>query len=165
MTQREFEDSNGRITFLRTASTTHGELHEQRVEYVPGSRFPPLHFHPDQDEHFVVEQGTMLFVVDGQERVVGAGGAIAIPRRTPHQARNASHREPVVVRWATRPALRTGDFFLTAHRLGEHAGPLMSSLLAFEYRDVFRLSGVKGAAVPVLAGCARLMRRQLPSPW
>jgi mannose-6-phosphate isomerase-like protein (cupin superfamily) len=158
------EDAISRVWYLRTAEDSGGAVHEQRVEYRPGSPFPPDHLHPAQDEHFEVEQGQMVFVVDGAEHVVGEGGAIDIPRGTPHRARNASKDESAVVRWETRPALRTTDFFTTAARLGDDMGLLDAALLAHEYRDVFRLTGPKRYLVPVVARLAALRGRALPRP-
>jgi mannose-6-phosphate isomerase-like protein (cupin superfamily) len=156
------EDANTRVWYLRTAADSDGAVHEQRVEYRPGSPFPPDHLHPEQDEHFEVERGQMLFVLDGTGHVVGAGGTIDIPRGTPHRARNASDAEPAVVRWETRPALRTTDFFTTAARLGDDMSLLDAALLAHEYRDVFRLTGAKRHLVPVIARLAMLRGRSLP---
>jgi mannose-6-phosphate isomerase-like protein (cupin superfamily) len=156
------EDATGRVWYLRTAETSGGEVHEQRVEYRPGSPFPPTHLHPDQDEHFEVERGRMRFVVDGVEHLIAAGGAIDIPRGTPHRARNASASVPAVVRWETRPALRTTAFFTTAARLGDDRDLLASALLAHEFRDVFRLAGPARFLVPVLARIAVARGRSLP---
>jgi mannose-6-phosphate isomerase-like protein (cupin superfamily) len=157
------EDATSRVWYLRTARSSDGEVHEQRVEYFPGSPFPPAHLHPAQDEHFEVEVGAMLFVVDGDERRVEAGQTLNIPRGTVHRARNASSTEPAVVRWETRPALRTTDFFSTAARLGDDASPLDLALLAHEYRDVFRLVGPRAPLVPVVARVARWTGRSLPT--
>jgi mannose-6-phosphate isomerase-like protein (cupin superfamily) len=162
-TRPTHENAASRVWYLRTAESSRGEVHEQRVEYAPSSPFPPSHYHPAQDEHFEVEQGRMLFVVDGREQLVEAGGCIDIPRRTPHRARNASEDDVAVVRWETRPALRTTAFFSTAARLGE-AGLLDSALLAREFREVFQLAGPTRALVPPLAGVARLLGRSLPEP-
>jgi mannose-6-phosphate isomerase-like protein (cupin superfamily) len=155
-------DATSRVWYLRTGEDTDGEVHEQRVEYLPGSPFPPTHLHPAQDEHFEVERGRMLFIVDGTKRVVSAGETLEIPRSTPHQARNASRSESAVVRWETRPALRTTAFFSTAARLGDDMDLLDSALLADEYRDVFRLTGATRLLVPIVARLARLARRSLP---
>jgi mannose-6-phosphate isomerase-like protein (cupin superfamily) len=156
------ESATARVWYLRTGEDSDGALHEQRVEYLPGSPFPPTHFHPAQDEHFEVERGRMLFVVDGTDRVVNAGETIDIPRGTPHRARNASQTDSAVVRWETRPALRTTAFFSTAARLGDRMNLLDSALLAYEYRDVFRLTGPTRLLVPVVARVARLTHRSLP---
>lgn len=156
-----FETDDTRVWFLRTAATTDGAVHEQRVEYLPGSPFPPMHLHPAQDERFEVEYGEMLFVVAGKRQVLRAGERIEIPRGTPHQARNNSDDRSAYVRWETRPALRTGEFLTTAAALGD-AGPLAAAQLAREYRDVFRLAGPARLLVPVLGRAAGLTGRRLP---
>lgn len=146
---------------LTSADASGGELYEQRVEYRAGSPFPPAHVHPAQDEHFEVEAGAMVFVVNGEERVVPTGGSIDIPRGTPHKARNASETASATVRWETRPALRSQQFFATAAAIS--TSPLDGALLADEFADVFRLAGPMALAVPVLARIARLSGRRLPS--
>jgi mannose-6-phosphate isomerase-like protein (cupin superfamily) len=156
------EDAYARVWYLRTAADSAGEVHEQRVEYRPGSPFPPNHLHPDQDEHFEVEAGQMLFVIEGKEHVCGPGEVIDVPRGAAHRARNASDRQTATVRWETRPALRTGEFFSVAARLGEDRGLLDAALLAHEYRDVFQLCGPAGRLVPILSGLARIRGRSLP---
>ena len=157
------EDATSRVWYLQTAESSRGALHEQRVEYLPGSPFPPTHYHPAQDEYFEVESGRMLFVVAGEEHVVEAGGTLRIPRGTPHKARNASQDASAVVRWETRPALRTTMFFTIVARLGGELRPLDAALLAHEFRDVFRPTGVNGVLVPVVGRVARLLGRRLPT--
>ena len=159
-----FQNSVSRVWYLRSVDDVGEPIHEQRVEYFPGSPFPPTHYHPDQDEHFEVEQGEMLFVIDGTERVLGVGDTIEIPRGTRHKAKNASSTDSAVVRWETRPALRTTAFFTTAGRLGDDTGPLDSALLAREYRDVFVTTGFIGLLVPVVSRIARMLGRTLPPP-
>jgi mannose-6-phosphate isomerase-like protein (cupin superfamily) len=161
-TEATHEDAISRVWYLQTAESSSGAVHEQRVEYLPGSPFPPTHFHPAQDEYFEVESGRMLFVVDGEERVVDAGDTLHIPRGTPHRARNGSADEPAVVRWETRPALRTTSFFTTAARLGDEVRLLDAGLLAHEFRDVFRPTGVNRMLVPMVGSLARFLGRRLP---
>jgi hypothetical protein len=72
--------------------------------------------------------------------------------------------ETSVVRWETRPALRTTEFFTVAARLGDDLGLLDSALLAHEYRDVFAPTGVLGKLVPMVAKLAVLRGRRLPEP-
>lgn len=157
------EGATSRVWYLQTAASSHGEVHEQRVEYLPGSPFPPTHAHPDQDEHFEVEAGAMLFVVAGEEHRVVAGDALDIPRGMPHRARNASRSASAIVRWETRPALRTTEFFSTAARLDAQGSVLDAALLAHTYRDVFRLTGPTAVLVPIVARVARLRGRRLPA--
>jgi quercetin dioxygenase-like cupin family protein len=151
------------LTFVRTSRDTDGEVHEQRAEYAPGSPFPPFHSHPGQEETFTVESGAMVFEVEGRTSVVAAGEVLVIPVGAAHRARNASTDEPAVARWETRPALRTGEFFVAAHRLPPDAGPLLLADFAHEYRDVFRVSGPAAWAVPVFGRVARILGRRLRS--
>lgn len=162
MSDPSFSSRTTNTWVLTTAAESDGEVYEQRVEYVPGSPFPPAHYHPAQDEHFEVEVGAMVFVVDGEEKKVGTGDSIDIPRRMSHKARNASSDEPAVVRWETRPALRSEAFYAATAKLS--ASPLEGALLAHEYRDVFRVSGPVAFVVPVLARIGRLIGRELPRP-
>lgn len=136
-------------------------MHEQRVEYLPGSPFPPEHFHPAQDEYFEVESGAMLFVVDGTKTLVRAGETIEIPHGRPHKARNPSVDMSAVVRWETRPALRTTEFFATVGRM-DGAGVLPSALLAHSFRDVFRATGPTGWLTPIIGRFAPLVGSRLP---
>ncbi len=154
------ESPFGVTEFLRTAVETDGELHEQRVVYRPDSPFPQTHFHPGQDERFIVEEGVMLFVLDGKEVPVGVGSEIEIPRGTRHKARNAQETETTTVLWQTRPALRTAEFFCTANALGRDT--LGQTLLVSEYSDVFRLAGPTAWLVPPLATVARVLGKRLP---
>lgn len=146
-----FETANSKVWFLRTAGDTGGEVHEQRVEYSPDTRFPPTHYHPFQDELFEVESGEMLAVIDGEKRLLSAGETIDIERGTKHTMRNPSRTKPAVVRWETRPALRTGEFHLAAAELEKGSGLLDQAAFAHEFRDVFRLPGVQGLLLPLVA--------------
>lgn len=160
MTDPSFSSRTTRTWVLATAADSDGEVYEQRVEYLPGSPFPPTHYHPAQDEHFEVEEGAMVFVVDGEEKKVGPGESIDIPRGRSHRARNASSEESAVVRWETRPALRSEEFYAATAKLS--GSPFDGAVLANEYRDVFRLSGPVALAVPVMALVGRLLGRELP---
>ncbi len=151
--------ASSRVWFLRTGTDTAGEVHDQRVEYLPGSPFPPVHFHPSQDEHFEIESGELLFEIDGEQRVIRAGDAIDIPRGTRHRARNPSANESAVVRWETRPALRSSEFYDLENRLGGSMSTVDHAMFAYEYRDVLRLPGAMGALVALVATVARLAGR------
>jgi mannose-6-phosphate isomerase-like protein (cupin superfamily) len=150
----------GTTEFLLTGAETGGALHRQRVTYRPKSPFPQAHAHPTQEERFEVEEGAMMFVVDGDEHLIGVGGAITIPAGSVHRARNASEEAPAIVLWDTRPALRTAEFFVVANRIG--ADVLGRVLLVAEYRDVFRLPPPTSVLVPPLARLAFLMGKRLP---
>src|SRR5262245_6087765 len=73
---------------------------------------PPEHFHPRQDEHFEVIEGSVRAVINGEERRYGAGDTFDVPAGTPHQMGGAGVAR---VHWEVRPALRTAEFFERAY--------------------------------------------------
>jgi quercetin dioxygenase-like cupin family protein len=140
------------------------ELLEVEGRYEPGGSPPPKHFHPAQDEHFEVLAGTMCARVGDEERRLGPGDQLDIPRGVPHQMWNCGD-EPARVKWETRPALRTLEWFRTLDDLGKKAGgrPDVVRLAPYlrEYRDVFRVAGpnvLMQALFAVLAPIGRLRR-------
>jgi len=61
--------SGQRIIFRKTASDTGGELLEVESVYTkPSPSRPPAHYHPYQEERFVVLSGKLNVLVDGKER-------------------------------------------------------------------------------------------------
>ena len=76
--------------------------------YEAGDSPPPPHYHPSQDEHFEVLEGSVALKVGHERRVVAAGESIDIPRGTVHSM--GPHGGPARVRWEIRPALRTEQF-------------------------------------------------------
>lgn len=133
-----YETATGRLEVLVTGAESDGALHEMRATYPPESPFPPAHLHPEQDERFEVIEGTLTFVVDGEERVVAAGESIDVPRGSAHQVRNAGE-VPATAIWQTRPALRTAEFHheVQRHMVAEDWAQLTATLRG--YRDVFVL--------------------------
>ena len=128
------------------------------VTYAEPGKPPPKHLHPAQDEHFAVQDGRLSTKVAGRERVLAPGETLEIPRGTPHQMWNAGP-DPVVARWTTRPAGRTGEWFRRLDALVREHGklpslPVMAALLA-EYDDVFRLSGVPPVLLKGIAPLGR----------
>ena len=73
---------------------------------------PPEHFHPRQDEHFEVLEGSVRAVINGEERRYGAGDTFDVPAGTAHQMGGAGVAR---VHWEVRPALRTAEFFERAY--------------------------------------------------
>ena len=69
---------------------------------------PPPHYHPTQDEHFEVLEGSIALRVGHERRTVPAGESFDIPRGIEHTMGPAGG--PAKVRWEVRPALRTEEF-------------------------------------------------------
>jgi mannose-6-phosphate isomerase-like protein (cupin superfamily) len=120
------------------------EALEVEAAYRPGGSPPAAHFHPAQDEHFEVLEGTMRVKVDGEERELAAGAEIEIGRGEVHQMWNPGS-EQARVRWVTTPAGRTERWFRTLDGLFGDGGAIAEgrevdfAALLDEYGDVFRL--------------------------
>ena len=59
------------------------------LETTPPGGGPPLHRHREEDELFLVLEGTEEFLAGGTWTAVGPGGAVWLPRGTAHTFRNA----------------------------------------------------------------------------
>ena len=84
------------------------ELLVMEQSYEAGAEPPPPHFHPSQDEHFEVLEGSIALRVGHEHRTVPAGESFDIPRGTVHTMGPAGG--PARIRWEVRPALRTEQF-------------------------------------------------------
>ena len=131
------EGDKVRMEFAVTSAESAGELHQMRVTYAPHSDLPPSHLHPSQDETFEILDGTVEFILDGVRSEHTAPAMVEVPAGTVHQLHNISG-QPATVLWSTRPALRTGEFFLALH---EAAGDIERVVAVIaEYDDVFCLA-------------------------
>jgi quercetin dioxygenase-like cupin family protein len=75
------------VTVLLSAEQTGGAFTMARV-VTPHGGGPPPHYHTDEDEWFLVEEGRIELWRDGVWTEVPAGTAIFLPRGTPHTYRN-----------------------------------------------------------------------------
>ena len=134
------------------------EALELEATYAPDGSAPPKHWHPEQDEHFEVLEGRVRTRVEGEQRDLGPGEMIDIPRRSVHQMWNPGS-EPARVLWRTSPGGRTEQWFRAIDRLHREGrvgnngmpGPLAFGVLLTEYRDVFRLAGPDPVIRPAMA--------------
>jgi quercetin dioxygenase-like cupin family protein len=144
------------IKFVETTAETDGALHAQEARYVPRSRLPPYHCHPNQDERFQLIEGGLEFTVGGEQRIVKAGDELAIPRGVFHQARNPFD-EPAIVRWETRPAMRSAELYRDLYQAAaRHKGkpPLHeAAAILREYRHEFRLAKPPAFVQTIVFSC------------
>jgi mannose-6-phosphate isomerase-like protein (cupin superfamily) len=73
-----------------------------------GADGPPPHYHEDAVELFLILEGTMEIICDGQLRMLGAGESFVVPKGSVHTFRNPGDAE---VKWITTFAPRGFERF------------------------------------------------------
>jgi quercetin dioxygenase-like cupin family protein len=96
------------VTIVLEILSRDPDLLVMEQSYEAGAEAPPPHFHPSQDEHFEVLEGSIALKVGHERRVVPAGESFDVPRGTVHTMGPSGG--PAKVRWEVRPALRTEQF-------------------------------------------------------
>jgi quercetin dioxygenase-like cupin family protein len=156
-----------RMRFPLTADDNDGELLRIESTNPPTGVPEPEHVHPHQESRVEVIEGTLLFVVDGEERRLRPGDSLAIPAGVRHHFVSDGDEDAVSLQ-EFRPALRTAEFFHTYFGLAER-GELdekgTPSLLRFAvlgpaFADEIRLASppwsVQRALFALLGPIARL---------
>jgi quercetin dioxygenase-like cupin family protein len=110
--------SGEKITFIRTAADTDGELLEIELELTADGAVPGAHLHPEQEERFEVREGTMAFRMGLKRIVAGPGEVVTVPAGKVHAFKNAGD-ETAKVRVQVRPALAMEQLFETTVALAE----------------------------------------------
>jgi mannose-6-phosphate isomerase-like protein (cupin superfamily) len=160
--------SGERITFLKTAADTDGELLAIDLELSPDGQVPGAHVHPIQEESFEVVRGTMKFRKGLRIVTARAGDTVVVRPRTVHKFKNAGNG-PAHVRVEVRPALRMEELFETAVTLARDgrttaAGlphPLDLALFMREFEAEVRAPLVPAPVMrAVMAPLAWLARRR-----
>jgi mannose-6-phosphate isomerase-like protein (cupin superfamily) len=75
------------MTFKLTAANTGGIL-SLSLDQVPPGGGPPLHYHQNEDEVFIVQEGRIAYFVENHWTELGPGGVVFAPRNVPHCFRN-----------------------------------------------------------------------------
>jgi mannose-6-phosphate isomerase-like protein (cupin superfamily) len=101
--------SGERVTFVRTAADTGGELLELELVWPRPGRRAPAHVHPEMEERYEVLEGTAAFRVGAEELMAGPGDVVTVPPGTGHLAWNPTDGE-VRLKVEFRPALRWEEF-------------------------------------------------------
>src|SRR3954471_357553 len=98
-----------RVTFVKAAADTGGELLELHLVWPRPGRRAPAHVHPEMEERYEVLSGTAAFRIGGHEQTAGPGEVVTVPPGTTHLAWNPTG-EPVHLKVEFRPALRWEEF-------------------------------------------------------
>lgn len=135
------------IRFIKTSKDTNGEILEMESTYHAHSKEPAAHYHPYQEEDFVVVSGELTVSIHGKLKVLRQGDRLNIPPNTVHAMWNRSENV-TVVNWKVQPAMNT-EFLLEMinglARDGETnaegmPGILQVALMVNNFTDEFRLS-------------------------
>ena len=158
-----------RVTFLRTAGDTGGELVEIEVAIDPDGAVAAAHVHPYQSERFEVLEVTLEFRRGREKVVAGPGAVVTVPAGAVHSFRNAGETT-ARFRCEVRPALQFERFLQTMFGLAAAGrtnkkgmpSPLRLAVIANAHFDDVRLpyvpafaqkaALVTGSAVGRLAG-------------
>jgi quercetin dioxygenase-like cupin family protein len=117
-------DTGERVTFVKTAADTGGELLELELVWPrPGHR-APAHVHPEMEERYEVLEGTAAFRIGDAERTAHAGDLVTVPPGTVHLAWNPTG-EAVRLKVEFRPALRWEEFVVRLFAGDEPVADLM----------------------------------------
>ena len=133
--------------FLQTSQDTGGALLEMVSTYHSQSKEPPPHYHPYQEEDFIVMEGELTVRTEGKLCKLIAGDRLHIGKKQVHSMWNATDQK-TVINWKTRPALDTEYLLETITGLAcdgktdKDGRPniLQVALMTNKYSDSFRLA-------------------------
>ncbi len=158
-----------RVTFLKTAQDTGGQLLQQDFIIQPQGFVVIPHIHPKQEERLKLLTGSLRMQVNGHERVVHANEEVAVPAGAAHAWWNdGDDIAHVIVEF--RPALNSETLFETLFGLARDGktdaqarpNPFQFALIAQTFKDEAMPAAPKdrlllGTLGPLLAFIGRLM--------
>lgn len=168
-----------RILFLKTAEDTGGEALEMEFRVRPGGFVAASHIHPEQEERFEIQEGTIRFTVDGRETDAVAGESVTVPAGVPHVWRNPADT-PARLTIRFRPALQSEAMFESFFGLAQdgktdpvtaRSGLLQTAVLINAFRREVRLPAppapIQRLMFGTLAAVGRLVgyRDRYPYPY
>lgn len=115
------------VTVLLDGEQTGGKLALGIVVSPPGGG-PPPHYHLNEDEWFVVQEGRVSFFVDGQWKEVPVGTTVFIPRTVVHTFKNIGDK-PCRMLVAASPAGFEIFFTRCAVEFAKPGGPNMERIV------------------------------------
>lgn len=141
--------SGQEMTFLKTWVETNGTQLKIECRSPVTSQREKLHYHPYQENRFTLNQGQLLFTVDGKEILAKAGDTISIPKNVPHSFHNSG---PIEAHYIQEffPALKIDSlfesfFFLAQEgKLNKKGMPNLfrTALLLLHFENEIRPAGI-----------------------
>jgi quercetin dioxygenase-like cupin family protein len=83
----EIEKSPSDVNAKIESGAVVGEYMKFGVVTKPDAEGPPLHEHPNEEQFTLVLSGQMHFILGDEDRIVGPGTLVHIPRNTRHRSR------------------------------------------------------------------------------
>jgi quercetin dioxygenase-like cupin family protein len=99
------------------------------TEITPPGGGPPPHYHLNEDECFVVQEGRFAFFVHGQWQEYGPGSVVFMPRPVVHTFKNVGDK-PGRLLISTRPSGFENFFGRCAEEFKQPGGPNMERIIA-----------------------------------
>jgi quercetin dioxygenase-like cupin family protein len=136
-----------RVTFLKTAADTDGEVVVIDTTVAPDGFVAAEHTHPYQSERFEILSGEVEFKLGKEIVVAKAGDVVMVEPGTPHRFRNLSDKEEIRFRTEVRPALSFETFLQTMYGLASDSktnkkglpNPFRLAVIMDEHFDLVRL--------------------------
>jgi len=163
----ESPQTRERLVIRSTAETSGGKLFQAELTAQPGSYVVRSHFHPSQEESFVVLEGTYGYKIGDRTGVARAGETVVCPVGVAHSQWNAG---PGVMRiyYEHRPALESAELFFDTYFRLSREGKLLPSgdmrilqaaVLLTAVKDFVRITSpppwLQALAFPPLAAIGR----------
>ena len=83
----EMVKNNSEINPAITAKSVPGEYMKAGIVTKPEGEGPPLHMHPNEEQFTLILEGNLHYILGDEDKVVGPGDMIHIPRFTNHRSR------------------------------------------------------------------------------
>ena len=83
----EMKQKHSTVNPAITAKTVTGEFMKAGVVTKPAGEGPPLHMHPNEEQFTLILSGKLHYLLGEEEKIVGPGDLVHIPRFTNHRSR------------------------------------------------------------------------------
>jgi quercetin dioxygenase-like cupin family protein len=166
-TEIESPQTGERLIFRSTADSSNGQLFRAELIVKPGPYVVRAHFHPSQEESFVVLAGAYGYQIGDRKGVAQAGETLVCPVGVSHSQWNAGDSD-LHIFYEHRPALTSAEIFFETQFGLSRDGKLSSTgeinllqgaVLLQEVGDFIRPSSppvaVQNILFPVLAAVGR----------
>ena len=83
----EMKSKHSQVNPKMVAKTVAGEFMKAAIVTKPAGEGPPLHMHPNEEQFTLILEGKLHYLLGDEEKIVGPGDLVHIPRFTNHRSR------------------------------------------------------------------------------